>query len=182
MATEYLRDGLFLMAWFGLMTGAWLGWAQEAPPERARAWLGAGSMVGLLAALGGGFLVWRSWATPSALEGRYAWFGVLVGAELVLAGAACAVLAARRLNRWFAAGVGAVVAAHFVPLGVLLDDGVLVAFGVVQLALVAGAVVVARRRTLAPSFAVGAVMGGSLLLAALVSAARWLPAAFTEVL
>ncbi|QHC68175.1 hypothetical protein Q0F99_06895 [Rathayibacter oskolensis] len=176
MTTEYLRDGLFVTAWFGLMTCVWLGWAQEAPPRRAPALLGIGSAIGIVAAVGGGLLVWRAWDTPSALDGRYAWFGVLVAAEVALAGAACAILAARGLKRWFAAGVGAVVAAHFVPLGVMLQDPGLAVFGIVQLALVAAAVVVARRRGSTPSFVVGATMGASLLLAAVVSAARWVPA------
>lgn len=180
MTTEYLRDGLFVTAWFGLMTCVWLGWAQEAPPKRAPALLGIGSALGIVAAVGGGLLVWRSWDTPSALDGRYAWFGVLVAAELVLAGLACAVLAARGRARWFAAGVGAVVAAHFVPLGLLLEDPALIVLGIVQLALVAAAVVVARRRALAPSFTVGAALGTSLLLAALISAVRWLPAGLAQ--
>ncbi|MWV58861.1 hypothetical protein [Rathayibacter sp. VKM Ac-2754] len=176
MTTEYLRDGLFLMAWFGLMTCVWLGWAQESPPKRAQVPLGVGSGIGVLAGVGGGLLVWRVWGTPSALEGRYAWFGVLVAAEVVLAGAACAILAARGRKRWFAAGVGAVVAAHFVPLGVMLEDAGLVVFGIVQLVLVAAAVVVARRRGVTASFAIGVAMGATLLLAAPVAAVRWLPA------
>ncbi|KQQ05950.1 MULTISPECIES: hypothetical protein [unclassified Rathayibacter] len=176
MTTEFLRDGLFVTAWFGLMTCVWLGWAQEAPPKRAPALLGIGSVIGIAAAVGGGLLVWRSWDTPSALDGQYAWFGVLVAAEVVLAGVACAILAARGLKRWFAAGVAVVVAAHFVPLGVMLRDPALVVFGVVQLALVVAAVIVARRRGATPSFAIGVTMGTSLLLAALVSAVRWVPA------
>lgn len=43
MPTDHLRDGLFELGWFGLMTFVWLGWAQEAPRRRARVWLGVGS-------------------------------------------------------------------------------------------------------------------------------------------
>lgn len=179
MATEYLRDGLFLLAWFGLMTCVWFGWAQESPPKRAPLWLGIGSGLGLVAALGGGILVWRSWSSPSALEGQYALFGVIVGIEVAAAGLACFVLWRRGRSRWFALAVGLVVALHFVPLGILLDDAALVVLGLVQTVLVIVAGRVARNRRIPPSFAVGVTMGVTLLLAAAVAAARWAPAALS---
>jgi hypothetical protein len=177
MATEFLRDGLFLTAWFGLMTCVWLGWAQEAPPRRAPVWLGIGSALGILAAVGGGLLVWRTWSTPSALEGQYAVFGVIVGIEVLAAGLACFVLWRKRRTKWFALAVGLVVALHFVPLGIMLDDPALVVLGLVQSVLVIVAGRVARNKRVAPSFAVGVTMGVTLLLAAAVAAARWVPEA-----
>ncbi|MFB2581278.1 hypothetical protein ACEXQD_08500 [Herbiconiux sp. P15] len=177
MATEYVRDGVFLVAWFGLMTCVWFGWAQESPPRRAPLWLGIGSGLGILAAIGGGLLVWRTWGTPSALEGQYATFGVLVGVEVVVAGLACLVLWRAGRTRWFALAVGLVVALHFVPLGILLDDAALIVLGLVQSVLVVVAARVASNRRIAPSYTVGVAMGVTLLLAAAVAAARWVPAA-----
>lgn len=43
MLTDFVRDHAFTIAWFGLMTMVWLGWAQEDPPERLRLPLGVGS-------------------------------------------------------------------------------------------------------------------------------------------
>ncbi len=175
MATEFLRDGLFLLAWFGLMTMVWLGWAQEGPPERARPFLGIGSVIGVLAAIGGGILVARNWDTPSGLDGQYALFGVLVAVEVVAAGLVCLVLARRGLARWFAVGVAAVVALHFLPLAALLSDPALAVLGIVQLILVAIAARFAARHRLTPSFPIGVVMGATLLVAAVIAGARWLP-------
>jgi hypothetical protein len=179
MATEYLRDGVFLLAWFGLMTCVWLGWAQEAPPKRAPLWLGIGSGLGIVAAVGGGLLVWRTWNTPTGLEGQYADFGLIVGIEVVAAGLACFLLWRKGRSKWFALAVGLVVALHFVPLGIMLDDPALVVLGLVQAVLVIVAGRVAQNRRIAPSYAVGVTMGVTLLLAAGFAAARWVPEALS---
>lgn len=92
MATEFLRDTLFDTAWFGLMSVVWFGWAQERPPRGWPARLGVGSVLSLLLTFGFGILVALNWEAASAMSGREAWFGVLVGAEVVLAGVACLVL------------------------------------------------------------------------------------------
>ena len=169
MLTDHLRDGLFELGWFGLMTFVWLGWAQEAPPRRARVWLGIGSGVGMLVATAGFVLFVANRDAPTALEGRYAWFGVLVGTEVVAAGVACLVLWRLGRVRWFAVAVAAVVAAHFVPLALLLEDAGLAVLGVVQLVAIAVAAVLAHRRGWAPSLPVGVAMGGTLLAAALIA-------------
>jgi hypothetical protein len=169
MLTDRLRDGLFELGWFGLMTFVWLGWAQEAPPRRARLWLGIGSGLGMLAAIAGFVLFVVHRDAPTALEGRYAWFGVLVGTEVLAAGVACLVLWRLGRVRWFAVAVAAVVAAHFVPLAMLLEDAGLAVLGIVQLVAVGVAARLAHRRTWAPSLPVGVAMGATLLLAALVA-------------
>lgn len=170
MLTDFLRDALFTTAWFGLMTGVWLGWAQEAPPRRLRPWLIAGSVAGLALAVGFGIAVALNWSSPSALDGRYQWFGVLVGAEGLAAGLGCGLLAQRGRERWMAWWVAVVVAAHFVPLAVLLEDVSIAIVGALQV--VALLVLLPRlRRTDSPTSAVvGPVMGFSLLAYAVVSA------------
>ena len=175
MAADFLRDGLVVFAWFGLMAFVWLGWAQEDPPPGTSIWLGLGSGVGLLAAVGGGLLVWQHWDSSSALDGQYASFGLLVGAEVLLAGLSCLVLWRLGRTPWFSVGVAVVVALHFVPLGLMLSDPALVALGVVQVTLVIAAARVAHARQLTPSFAVGVAMGATLLAAAAIAAAVWVP-------
>lgn len=172
-----LRDGLFVLAWFGLMAFVWLGWAQEAPPKGSRAWLGVGQGLGLAAAAGGAVLVAHVWDTPSVLEGRYHWFGLVVLVEVLAAVAAVLVLRGRGQQRWYAFGVAVVVAAHFVPLAWLLEDWSLAVLGVAQIVLLVVARRLVERRALAPSFVSGVAMGATLLLSALVTGALWLPEA-----
>lgn len=50
MFTDFLRDQAFAIAWLGLMASAWFGWSQEDPKPSLRAWLGAGSVLGMLTA------------------------------------------------------------------------------------------------------------------------------------
>lgn len=133
MLAEFARDEYFTIAWFGLMAMVWWGWAQEAPPAKARAWLGAGSLLGLGLAGGFGAHVVLNWSEPSALEGRYHWFGVIVLVEVLAAVLGAVLLARRGAGRWIAWWVAVVVAAHFIPLAPLLQDWSLAALGAVQL-------------------------------------------------
>lgn len=171
MDTELTRDALFIAAWFGLMAMVWFGWAQEDPPTSWRLWLSLGAVVGTLVAIGFGVGVATHWDSPTALEGRYGWFGALVAAELVVAGLGNLVLARRGQTRWMAWWVALTVAVHFVPLGWLMQSWLIGAFGLAQgmsLLLLVPRLGAGTRPT---SATVGPVMGGSLLLAALVSGA-----------
>lgn len=163
MLTDFTRDALFTTGWFGLMAVVWFGWAQEDPPARWRARLGAGSVLGLLLAAGATVLVVQRWAHPSALEGRYPWFGVLAGTEVLVAGTGCWVLARRGASRWMAWWVALVVALHFVPLAFLLADPTLAVVGGALAVVLALLLPRLRRRPGPTSSVVGAVMGGSLL-------------------
>ncbi|MEU4833899.1 hypothetical protein [Streptosporangium sp. NPDC023615] len=175
MLTEFLRDQCFTTAWFGLMAFVWFGWAQEDPPRRWRIWLGAGSVLGVGLAVAFGVLTAANWDQPSALEGKYAWFGVLVVAEVIAAGAGCLVLARRGAPRWMAWWVAVVVAVHFLPLAWLLNDIGVAVVGVVQL-VVLGSVVPHLRGTHTPSSrSAGPIMGVTLLLSAAISAVITVP-------
>ncbi len=170
MLTEYLRDHAFTIAWFGLMTFVWLGWSQEDPRRGLRPILGIGSAVGLALSVFFGIVTQRNWFAATALEGRYAWMGVLVGAEVLVALVGALVLARRKQGRWMAWWVAAVVALHFVPLGLLLEDPTVGALGVAQ-AIALGAVrPTLSRAEYRTSRLVGPLMGFSLLAYALVSA------------
>lgn len=170
MLTEFVRDQYFTAAWFGLMAFVWFGWAQEDPPRRWRVWLGAGSVLGLGFAVVFGVLTSANWAQPTALAGAYAWFGVLVAVEVVAAGAGCLVLARRGASRWMAWWVAVVVAAHFVPLALLLDDAGVAVVGVVELVVLGAVVPRLRVGGYVSSRVAGPVMGVSLLVGAAVGA------------
>ncbi|MGC5617170.1 hypothetical protein [Georgenia sp. Z1491] len=170
MLTDYLRDHAFTIAWFGLMAFVWFGWGQEDPPASWRWRLGVGSGLGLVLAGAFGASVAVHWGGGSALEGRYPWFGALVAAEVLLAGAGCLWLWRVRRTRWMAWWVAVFVALHFIPLAFFLGDASLAVLGLVQL--VALAVLVPRlaRDSVATSRLVGPTMGVTLLLLAAVSA------------
>lgn len=171
MVTEFLRDSLFSAAWFGLMAMVWLGWAQEAPPARLRPWLGAGSVLGVLLAAGGGVLVGLNWREPTALADSYVWFGVLVGTEVVAAGVGCAVLAVRGRKRWMAWWVAIVVALHFIPLAVLLADVGMALLGIAQAVVLVAFLPRLRAAEVPTSVVAGPVMGFSILGAAVIAGA-----------
>lgn len=175
MFPDFLRDAVFTVAWFGLMTMVWFGWAQEDPPRSWRVWLGAGSVLGTLIAIGFGVATALNWDSPSALQGRYHWFGVLVGVELLLAGGGCAFLAKTHRQRWMAWWVGLVVAAHFVPLAWLLDDVSIAVVRVLELVILAGLYVRLRSGTRTTSALVGVVMGIGLLGYAVIGCVAVLP-------
>ncbi|MFC4855556.1 hypothetical protein [Actinophytocola glycyrrhizae] len=170
MLTEFVRDHYFTTAWFGLMAFVWFGWSQEDPPKRWRPWLGAGSVLGIGFAVWFGVLTATNWDQPSALAGRYGWFGVLVAAEVVVAGLGCLLLARRGASRWLAWWVAVVVAAHFLPLAVLLADAGVGVAGVVQLAALGAAVPRLRATDTTTSRVAGPVMGTVLLVSAVTGA------------
>jgi len=169
--TDFARDALFSTSWFGLMAMVWFGWAQEDPPRSWRLWLGVGSTLGVLLTLGFGVLTGLSWQEPTALDGRYAWFGVLVAAELLAAGAGSWVLHGRGEDRWMAWWVALVVAVHFVPLAWLLEDPSHAAVGGLLVAALLAMAPRLRGRSTTTSAEVGALMGGTLLVTALLTGA-----------
>ncbi|RKS10801.1 hypothetical protein DFP74_6583 [Nocardiopsis sp. Huas11] len=169
--TEYVRDHAFTVAWFGLMSMVWFGWGQEDPPGPWRWRLGVASVLGIALAGLFGVATALSWSGESALDGRYHWFGVLVGVEVIAAGLGCLLFARSGNGRWMAWWVAVIVASHFLPLAVLLDDVSIAAVGVVQGIALALLVPRLRRSEVTTSRYVGPVMGVVLLGFAAVSAA-----------
>lgn len=127
-------------------------------------------------AIAGGFgvVTVRNWDAASALEGSFHWFGVLVAVEVVAAGAGCAVLARAKASRWMAWWVAIVIAVHFVPLGILLTDWSVAAFGLIQTAGLVWFVRRLRHAECTTSRVVGPWMGATLLGYALISALLYL--------
>ncbi|WP_460768587.1 hypothetical protein [Mariniluteicoccus flavus] len=150
------------------MTSVWLGWGQEDPRASWRPWLGVGSVLGLVAAGLFGYGVFLRWTDGSALEGQYAWFGVLTAAEVIAAGLGAWFLRRRDQARWIAWWVAVVVAVHFLPLAVFLGDWSLVVLAVIQA--VGLLVIRTRDRGSHPSSRVtGPFMGATLLVFAVAS-------------
>ncbi|RBP64261.1 hypothetical protein DFO66_107138 [Brevibacterium sanguinis] len=134
MITDFLRDQAWAVAWLALMAAGWFGWAQEDPKPGLRRWLGAGSVLGLLVTIAFGLLVARNWSSPTALDGRYWVFGVVVAAEVLLIGGGCIVLARRGQKRWYGWWIGLCVAVHFVPLVWVFADWSYLVLALVQVA------------------------------------------------
>lgn len=165
---EEFRDVVFTSAWFGLMTMVWCGWAQESPARGWRVPLAVGSAAGVLLAVGFGIWTGLSWSEPTALEGRYASFGIVVAAEVLLAGAGVLVLATRGGNRWMAWWVAVVVAAHFLSLSWIFGGWILTVLGVAQLAGLVGMLGLLRGTPVPTSRFVGPWMGATIFGTALL--------------
>lgn len=168
---DELRDSLYATAWFGLMTAVWLGWAQEAPLPRLRPALVVGSVIGLLILIGFGVLTGLHWSEPTALTGRYELFGIVVGAEVVLAGGGAAALLLTGQGRWVAWWVALVVAVHFVSLTWIFRGPSLAWLGAVDVVSLAIGALLTRAAGSPTSTWVGPVMGLTILTYALVNGA-----------
>lgn len=116
-----------------------------------------------------GYAVVLRWESSSALEGRYHWFGVLVAAELLLAGVGAFVLWRRRQTRWTAWWVACIVALHFIPLALLLEGWSLIWLGILQFVVLLALIPQLKASELTTSRLVGPVMGATLLLFAALS-------------
>lgn len=171
MLTDFLLNHSFTIAWFGLMTFVWLGWSQEDPAKGMRPFLGIGSAIGLTLSILFGIMTQQNWGGPSALEGKYHLFGILVLVEVVLAVAGVLVLRHRKQGRWMAWWVALVVALHFVPLGlVLLNDVSVAVLGVLQTIALLAVIPTIRKAEYRSARVVGPLMGFSLLAYAIASA------------
>lgn len=176
MFTEFLRDQAFAIAWLALMAAAWFGWAQEDPKPRLRPVLGVGSVLSFLVSITFGLLVWRNWATATALEGRYWVFGVVVLAEVVGIAVGCLVLARRQQARWYGWWIGLCVALHFIPLAWVLSDWSYLLLTTLQVAGLLVMLPTLRRTEYATSRWACPWLGGTFLLYAVASACRFLAA------
>lgn len=175
MLTEFTLDHVFNIAFFGLMSVVWFGWGQEDPPRRWRWRLGIGSVLGFVFTAVFGYAYALRMDGPSALEGRYEWFGGLFAVEIVVATIGVVYLWRSGRARWMAWWVALVVAAHFLPLAFVLGDASLFVLGLIQIAAL-GATFRSLRSGPADSAdaptsrIVGPVMGGTFLAFAAVSA------------
>ena len=169
MLTEFVRDHAFTIAWFGLMTMVWLGWAQEDPPKSWRPWLGVGSGLGIVFAGVFASATVLRWGEGGALDENWLAFAILVWAEVIAGLVAALVLVRRKQKRWMAWWIALIVALHFVPLAFILGDLSLILLGAVQLVGLFLVVPRLRRSEGATATLAGPVMGVTLLVFAVVS-------------
>ncbi|HEY1180160.1 MAG TPA: hypothetical protein VGF17_28730 [Phytomonospora sp.] len=165
MNAEYLRDAAMTAVIFGFFGMAWFGWAQEAPPEGARKFLGAGSVAGILLAIGGGLIAWQHWTDGSAITAETGpRFGIIVGVEVAFAALGSVILTVRKKSAYIAPWIAAVVGIHFIPLATLLKTPVLFAAGALVTIGAWASIRIARSRDLTVSYVTGAVTGSVLLV------------------
>ncbi len=165
-----LRDLLYTVAWFGLMTSVWSGWAQESPADGLRLPLVVGAGLGIALAVGFGVLTALNWRRATALEGRYASFGIVVATELALASAGAGGLAATGHPHWIAWWVALVVAAHFVSLAWIFRGSSLAVLGATEVVVLGVGALLAQGGSTPTSRWVGPLMALTILLYALVGA------------
>jgi hypothetical protein len=169
MMTESVRDVAATAAIFGFFASGWFGWAQERPPATWRPWLLAGSVVSLLTMLAGGVLTWLRWDAATAFdEDTSKMFGIVVGIEVVLAGAGAVVLSVRGRRDLVPAWIALVVGLHLFPVAALLAFPLIHLIGALVTIAALVAAPVARSRSLPVSAVNGLGAGGALLTGALV--------------
>lgn len=168
--SEVIRDTVVTAAIFGFFASSWFGWAQERPPSGWRAWLVAGSVVGLLVAFVGGVLAWSFWDSGTMFDRETSIaFGWIVLAEVVIAGSGVWFLNRRGRGQLASPWVAFVVGAHFVPLAGLIEMPLLYVVAGALMVVAPLSVLVARKLDVAMSAVTGVAAGSTLLLFALVS-------------
>ena len=155
---------------FGFFGFVWFGMAQEAPPGKWRPWLGIGSAVSILVAIGGGVLAWRHGDDGSAVDAESGpIFGIVVAVEFILCGLGAAIVSKRGRKDLIVPWLAIVVGLHFVPLAWFFSFPVLGVMGVLMAAAGVAGVPVARSKGLAPSALVGVASGLLLWVTAVLS-------------
>lgn len=166
--TESVRDVAATAAIFGFFASGWFGWAQEHPPATWRPWLITGSVMSLLTMLAGGVLTWSHWGAATAFdEDTSKAFGIVVGLEVVSAGAGAAVLSARGRRDLVPVWIALVVGLHLFPVAALIAFPLIYAVATLVTIAALAAVPVARSASLPVSAVNGLGAGGVLLAAAL---------------
>lgn len=170
MTAEFVRDAAMLTVIFGFFGMAWFGWAQEAPPKKARAMLGVGSVLSIALAVVGGLFAWQHWNDGSAIDADTGpRFGIIVGVEVAFAGIGSGILAWRKKSEFIAPWVAFVVGVHFIPLATMLRLPLLFPAAVLVVLAAWASVRLARARDVTVSYMTGLLTGSSLLLFAAIS-------------
>lgn len=171
MIAAHIRDLAMSAAIFGFFASSWFGWAQEAPPQAWRKWLGAGSVLSLLTLGAGILLAARRWNDGTVFDDDTSrTFGIVVGIEFAAAGLGAGLLAWRRHADLMAVWIAFVVGVHLFPVAVIMDYPLVHVTGALITIASIVAVPIARRRGLKPSAVVGAPTGVILLATAMCSA------------
>lgn len=170
MIAEFDRDAATTAAVLGFFALSWLGWSLENPPRRARAWVLVSMVVAAVIMVAGGVLAAAHWSDGTVFDADTSpIFGIVVGVEFALAGLGALFLSRRGRAELIPPFVAAVVGLHFVPLALILGQGLLFALAVAVTAAAVIAPIAARRRGLAVSFVNGLAVGTVLWVGAAYS-------------
>ena len=147
----------------GVAATAWFGWGNAQPPAGWRAGLAAGSVLGVAAAIMGGWYARRLRSTGSAMADRRVRRGyrITVGAEVAVIVAGAVALEAIGRPADLPAWILLVVGVHFIPLGRLFRIGALGWAGLALIPVAAAAAVTGAATGVQPSTVAGA--GGGLV-------------------
>ncbi|MDN6968445.1 hypothetical protein FCS83_07760 [Oenococcus sp. UCMA 17063] len=121
---KYKRDQMMYAAILGWFSFCWFGWAQAAPRDDWRIWIGLLDGVAILISIAGGILSFRNWHAPSALDknSSWKWYLIFLISEFVLAliGAVFLILKDQvsNISLW----ISFVVAIHFFGLKFVFKD------------------------------------------------------------
>ena len=156
----------------GVAATAWFGWGNAQPPAGRRPGLAAGSVLGVAAAIAGGWYARRLRSTGSAMADRRVrrGYGITVGVE-VAAIVAGAVALGLRWRAYLPAWILLVVGVHFIPLGRLFNIGALTWAGLALIPVAAAAAVTGAATGVQPSTVAGA--GGGLVCLGCAAACLW---------
>ena len=143
---------------------AWFGWGQEAPPSWLVPVLAAGSLVGLVVAVTGAVVGFRSPKETAVLRDQAALrrYGIIVGVEFALAGIGAGILGGIGQVASIPVWICAVVGVHFFALAPVLRDPHLIPLGKLLCAVALAALIVGRTTAVRPSAVTGLGAGAAL--------------------
>jgi hypothetical protein len=156
----------------GVAAAAWFGWGNAQPLPG----LAAGSVLGVAAAIAGGWYARRLRSTGSAMADRRVrrGYGITVGVEVAAIVAGAAVLEGSGRPAYLPAWILLVVGVHFIPLGRIFRIEALGWAGL-ALILVAAAAAVTGAATGVPPSTVAGAGGGLVCLGCAAACLRGLP-------
>lgn len=173
---DYPRDYLMYTAIFGIFGFCWFGWAQEAPKEEWRLWLGIASAACLIIGTAGGILSYLHWHDASILNNKsdFKWYLIFFVSEIVLAVLGAILLLLMQKNNWVSVWVSLIVAIHFIGLKFVFNDLSLFILAILMLIATIVSVPLSAYFKVAPSAVLGIGNGACLLLFSLSGLIRFL--------
>jgi len=173
------RDLAVNAAILGFAAAAWFGWAQQRPPAGWAVCLSVGSVLGIIAAVGGAVAAWRCRGPAGAALSAMAdptnrrTYNLTVGAEVFTCVAGSVVLGLAGAGNFVAPWVLFVVGVHFVPLARVFRIRSLVPLAVVCALVALAATLIGRYGAAPPSAVAGAGGGLALLVEGVASLVIW---------
>ena len=165
-----VRDFATTAVILGIAGAAWFSWGQARPPAGWSAFLEAGAIAGVCAAVAGGIAAWRHRGGETAMSDPRSRRGYwrVVATEAAAAGLGVGALAVAGRSAYAAAWVLLVVGIHFLPLSRLFGNRGLFAAGLLLSVVAVAAAATGAATAVAPS-AVASAGGGLICVAVAAS-------------